>query len=360
MKQYQFGFILEQALGHITHTKNLQATVEQDAAVRAYWGLIPFGTDGIAKSIPVFRSNWTIRAGVRARRAVMELTKAAALDALFFHTQVPAILSTDQLKRVPSVVSLDATPLQYDALGTVYGHQRGAAWLERTKWRLNRDCFRAARHLITWSEWARQSLIHDYDVSPEKITVIPPGVHVREWLRPVSRTRTDAPVKILFVGGDFARKGGLLLLKSFRTLRSLGVELHVVTRDALSPEPGLFLYQNMQPNSPALKALYHQADIFCLPTYGDCLPMVLSEAGAAGLPVVSTHVAAIPEIVHDNKTGALIPIGDVEALTAALRKLVSDPAMRLRQGAQAIDTVSKQFDASQNTQRLLSVLKQVA
>lgn len=360
MKQYQFGFILEQALGHITHTKNLQATVEQDASVQAYWGLVPFDATGIAGRIPLFRSNWTIRAGVRARREVSGLAKATALDAILFHTQVPAILSTDWIKRIPSVVSLDATPLQYDALGEVYGHKPGAAWLERTKWRLNRDCFRAARHLITWSEWAKQGLIAEYDVPPEKITVIPPGVHVREWFRVEPRKKTDGPVKILFVGGDFARKGGLLLLEAFRALRPLGVELHIVTRDALPSEPGLFLYHNMQPNSPALKALYHRSDIFCLPTYGDCLPMVLSEAGAAGLPVVSTHVAAIPEIVSDGETGALISVGDTDALTKALRRLICDPAMRLRQGERAAQAVASKFDASQNTQRLLSVLKRVA
>ena len=360
MTYYQFGFILEQALGHVTHTKNLQATVAQDATVHPHWGLVPFDVNGIGERLPLYNSNWTIRAGLRARRALSTISKATKLDALFFHTQVPAVLSLDWIKRIPSVISLDATPLQYDSLGEVYGHRPGSSWLENAKWRLNRDCFWAAQHLIAWSEWAKQSLIDEYGVEPEKITVIAPGVHVRDWLRPEPRALTNAPAKILFVGGDFERKGGSVLLEAFRTLRPLGVELHVVTRATLASEPGLFTYKNMLPNSPALKALYHQADIFCLPTYGDCLPMVLSEAGAAGLPVVSTRVAAISEIVRDGQTGELVPAGDAQALTEALRKLICDSTLRLQQGKEATKRMHMQFDARANTQRLLDVLKQVA
>ena len=360
MTTYQFGFILEQALGHITHTKNLQTTVARDPEVHPYWGLVPFEAEGIAARVPLYKSNWTVRAGVRARRAVNHLAAGTTLDALFFHTQVPAVLSTAWLKRIPSVVSLDATPIQYDALGRVYGHTPGAAWLERVKWQLNRDCFRAARHLVTWSAWAKKGLVDEYEVPAEKVTVIPPGVHVREWLNPRPRVLHDGPVKILFVGGDFERKGGLLLLEAFRAVRALGAELHVVTRSPLPSEPGLFVYTNMQPNSAPLKALYHRADVFCLPTYGDCLPMVLSEAGAAGLPVISTRVAAIPEIVREGETGTLIPVGNVAALTEALRRLVAEPALRLDQGSRAVQVVSRTFDAEQNTLRLLQLLKGVS
>lgn len=360
MTTYQFGFILEQALGHITHTKNLQSNVAHDPDVRPHWGLVPFDASGLAGRMPLYKSNWTVRAGMRARRIVGEMAREAQLDALFFHTQVPAVLSTSWIKRIPSVVSLDATPLQYDALGQVYGHAPGAGWLERIKWQLNRDCFRAASRLVSWSEWAKQGLVADYGVAPDKVTVIPPGVNVRTWARQAPRRAGHGPARILFVGGDFERKGGLLLLEAFRAVRPLGAELHVVTRAALPDEPGLFVYTGMQPNSPALRALYHQSDIFCLPTYGDCLPMVLSEAGAAGLPAISTRVAAIPEIIQDGLTGAIVPVGDVAALTDALRRLVLSPALRLEQGERAIELVSRRFDAERNTERMLDLLKQVA
>ena len=212
----------------------------------------------------------------------------------------------------------------------------------------------------TTSEWAKQGVVRDYEVAPEEVIVIPPGVNPDDWAAPRPRAAHDGPVKILFVGGNFERKGGLLLLEAFRQLRSLGVELHLVTRDSLPEEPGIVVYHDVQPNSLQLKQLYHSCDIFCLPTKGDCLPMVLSEAGAAGLPAVSTQIAAIPEIIRHGETGFVVPMNDPAALTNALRELVCDPQLRLHQGRQAVKAVRDGFDAQRNALRLLDVLKDVA
>lgn len=357
---YHIGFIIEQVLGHITHARNLQETVPEDAEVAAQWGLLPYEVRGLEGRIPLYRSNWTVRSGVHTRRTLATMARQAPLDALFFHTQVPAMLALDWVRRVPSVISLDATPLQYDQLGSFYAHAQGSPWMERLKWRLGRACFGAAGQLVTWSAWAKESLERDYGVAGEKVTVIPPGVNVSSWLRPEGRKLREGPVKLLFVGGDLERKGGNLLIESFRQLAGLGVELHLVTRDPVEAASGLFVYHGMQPNSPALRQLYHDCDIFVLPTLGDCLPMVLSEAGAAGMAIVSTRVAAIPEVVRHEETGLLVPVGDGAALTAALRRLVEAPELRLRLGEQAVAHVAQQYDTRSNTARLLALLKREA
>ncbi|HEU5015531.1 MAG TPA: glycosyltransferase family 4 protein [Roseiflexaceae bacterium] len=360
MTPYRIGFVMEQALGHVTHTRNLQAQVARDTSIEAQWALIPQDVHGFAGRIPVYKSNWTVRAGLRARHALAGLERVAHPDALFFHTQVPSVLASDWVRRVPSVISLDATPRQYDELGLSYGHKTSAAWLEHLKWRLNRDCFAAAQQLVTWSHWAKRGLVDAYEVPADKITVIPPGVEVEAWANPDPRRVHDGPVKILFIGGDLRRKGGALLLQSFRKLRHLNIELHLVTHEQMREEPGLFVYNNVQPNSVLLKQLAHNCDIFCLPTYGDCLPMVLSEAGAAGLPLVSTDVAAIPEIVHDGENGFVVPVGSTVALTDALRRLIENPELRLQQGARAAALVRETFDVQRNAQHLLALLKDVA
>ena len=137
---YRIGFVVEQALGHITHGENLQANVANEDNVEAHWVLPPFPAEGWAARLPVYRSNWTVRAGWRARRGLAALQRQTALDGLFFHTQVPAVLAQDWLNRLPGIVSLDATPRQYDRLGAYYQHEVGPEWLERLKWRLNRNC----------------------------------------------------------------------------------------------------------------------------------------------------------------------------------------------------------------------------
>lgn len=364
---YRIAFVMEQALGHVTHTQNLQHNVPCDPEVEPQWLLIPFDVTGAAARVPIYRSNWTVRAGWRARRSLAGLARRTPPDGLFIHTQVPAVLAADWVRRYPTVVSLDATPLQYDQLGEFYRHERGPEWLERLKFWLNRNIFHAADHLVTWAVWTKESLVAGYGVPAEKVTVIPPGVNPRQWARPTSRAmREGEPVRILFVGGDLARKGGHLLLESFRTLRNTPlplqgegpeVELHLVTRTPVEPEPGLYVYDDIVPNDPRLAQLYHQADIFALPTFGDCLPMVLSEAGAAGLPVVSTRVAGIPEIVADGESGFLVPPHDGQALTEALTRLVEDADLRLRMGRRAVEIINERFDAEKNADRLLALIK---
>ncbi|MFZ5918253.1 MAG: glycosyltransferase family 4 protein [Chloroflexota bacterium] len=358
-KRYHIAFVLEQTLGHVTHTKNLETNVPTDPAIVPHWLKIPFERAGMARRLPGY-GNWTVRAGWRARRAVAGLLRRQKIDALFFHTQVPAVFSTDLMRRVPAVVSLDATPINYDSLGQFYDHARQAAWLEAWKFRLNRRAFQSAAALVTWVDWAKRSLVDDYGLPAGKIGVIPPGVNPDYWARPEPRAAAaDGPVKIIFVGGNLPRKGGDLLIEVFRRRFQDRAELHLVTRSAIEPAPGLFVYDDIVPNDPRLVRLYHQADVFCLPTWGDCLPMVLSEAMAAGLPVISTRVAGIPELVAHGESGFLIAPGDAAELAGALEILVENPALRVQMGQRGRRIVQEGFDAVTNTHRLLDVIKNV-
>ncbi|MEM7127651.1 MAG: glycosyltransferase family 4 protein [Chloroflexota bacterium] len=381
MPKHTFGFILEQTLGHVTHSKNLTANIVRDPSVEAILAPIPYETSGLSANIPIYRSNWTVRAGIRAYRAVNQMEKSSPIDALFIHTQVPAALMTRWIRRIPTIVSLDATPLQYDQLGEHYAHRRGSTWMEMLKWKANYSAFYHASRLVTWSKWTKQSLIDEYRVPAEKIVVIPPGVNLAEWASPQDdpesglhkKEANHETVKILFVGGNLRRKGGLDLIEAFRTIRSKNadcadfhctvgpkIELHLVTYEPIPEEPDLFVYNNMKPNSPELMRLFHQCDIFCLPTYGDCLPMVLSEAGAVGLPLISTDVAAISEIVRDGETGLLVPPGDVPALSKALQTMVDDKSFRTMCGQNAAALVRQNFDGEKNAFQLLDLLKEIS
>ena len=80
------------------------------------------------------------------------------------------------MRRIPTVVSLDATPLQYDELGEHYAHEPGNARVEQLKYRANRRCFERAAHVVAWSEWAKQGSSTATASPADKVTVIPPGV----------------------------------------------------------------------------------------------------------------------------------------------------------------------------------------
>lgn len=356
------GFVLEQTLGHRTHADNLTRLVPQDERIVATFAPVEFPVDGWARRIPGY-GNWTVRAGVRAGRALRRMRHDhGPLDALFIHSQVPAMLNRRWLRRVPTVVSLDATPRQYDDLATSYGHVVGSDRAEALKERLHRACFTSAAHLVTWSEWARADLGQRYGVDVGRVTVIPPGVITAMWVRPDERTDRDDAVRILFVGGDLERKGGFDLLEAFRVLRGVdrAVELHLVTSAGIESEPGVTVHRGLTPNDPRLIELYHRCDVFCLPTHGDCLPMVLSEAAAAGLPMVSTDVGGIREVVRDDETGMLVPVGDPRALHAALERLVDDASLRRHLGERAAALAQAELDAGVNAHRLVELLVDVA
>jgi glycosyltransferase involved in cell wall biosynthesis len=358
------GFVLERSLGHVTHADNIQRMLAQHSEIDAAVMEIPYDVEGWSARVPVFKSNWTVRAGLRAARSIVKTERRTPLDALFVHTQVPAVLAMHWIKKIPSIVSLDATPMQYDELGLHYGHQVGPERVERLKWRANRESMRRARHIITWSDWAKHGVVEGYGIDVSKVSVVPPGVTPSMWLNPNGGRPTDGVARILFVGGDLERKGGDLLLRVFARLHNeIGdrrVELHLVTHAEVPPAPGVTVHCGLEPNSAELMALYHRSDVFCLPTRGDCLPMVLSEAGAAGLPLVSTAVAAIPEIVRDDETGLIVPIDDENALLHTLRRLVDDASLRRRLGDGASRLVRERFDADKNVATLVEMLVDVA
>jgi glycosyltransferase involved in cell wall biosynthesis len=86
-------------------------------------------------------------------------------------------------------------------------------------------------------------------------------------------------------------------------------------------------------------AFFKRADVFVLPTYAEGTPISMLEAMAAGLPVVSTPVGGIPDVVEDGVEGFIVKPGDVEALADRLARLINDPERRRRMGRRAQDKV---------------------
>lgn len=352
--RHRFGFVMEQTLGHVTHYKNMRAAIDAESGVDATWYPLLFPPREGLETLPPIRGNWSVRASLRVRRLLARDDAAERYDALFFHTQVTTLLSVPLMRRVPTVVSLDATPRNYDAVGAAYGHEQGIGLAEELKRQLNMRSLHASQALVTWCDWARRSLVDDYGIPPERITVIAPGINLDVWPRPAFREQ-GGPVRILFVGADFTRKGGETLLQAFRLL-SEDCELHLVTKERLDAESGIHVYRDLAPNSDLLKNLYATADIFVLPTLADCFPLVIQEAMAAGLPVVSTAVGAITEAVSDGETGLLVPPDDARSLHAALEGLVGDVARRRAMGRRGREKAEREYDSRANAQRICGIM----
>jgi glycosyltransferase involved in cell wall biosynthesis len=96
------------------------------------------------------------------------------------------------------------------------------------------------------------------------------------------------------------------------------------------------------------------ADILVLPSFVENLPLSIIEAMASGLAVVATPVGAVEDIIHDGETGLLVQPGDVEGLSAALGRLVSDPSLRERLGAAARALHQERLDLAPFADAILS------
>jgi glycosyltransferase involved in cell wall biosynthesis len=355
----RFAFVVEQTLGHVAHTANLERALARTEWVDASVAKLPFAPRNPVEALPVLR-NWSLRSSLMTRRALKQRRRQGRLDAIFVHTQVASLLSTGILRTVPSVVSLDATPKNFDDVGQAYGHSRGGAISETLKAIVNRRAFLAASALVTWSRLAAHSLTADYAVPAGRIHVIPPGVDL-DLFHPRDEPRPEGPVRILFVGGDFARKGGHDLLTAVQSLPD--VELDVVTGGEIGPVPPdvrCRVHRGLGPGDERLLALYRNADIFALPTRGDCLPQVLAEAAASGLPLVSTASGAIPEVVRDGQNGFLVPPASPVDLQLALRRLVDSPGLRRTMGEESLRLARREHDALANHRRIFELMAEEA
>jgi glycosyltransferase involved in cell wall biosynthesis len=109
-----------------------------------------------------------------------------------------------------------------------------------------------------------------------------------------------------------------------------------------------------------LEELYAAMDIFVLPTRRECIPRSVMEAGSMGLPVVTTDIRGVREVVDDGVTGFLVPPGDARALEEAIRKLGEDPALRESMGQAGRRRAWREFDQRQLVRVLMDTYRRVA
>lgn len=212
---------------------------------------------------------------------------------------------------------------------------------------LERRCYAPGtyRRVVCVSRRVRDEVKRYFGVPDEALVVIPNGVDIRRFhpddraaRRIASRGRIglrDGDLAVLFAGSGFDRKGLSHALGACARLFPLApVRLLIAGRDAPGPYErraralGIVDRVSFLGETSAIESLYAAADVFLLPTLYDPFPNTCLEAMACGLPVVTTAVTGVAEILTTGTDGFVVDSGDQEEALAETLRILTDPGRR--------------------------------
>ena len=287
-------------------------------------------------------------------------------------TSMDAVIEINDLARfeAPFYIYKD---LSFAVLEKYYDPVTGAPGfngidLDGIKYRKERqhEMWESTAGIFAMSKWLADALVELSDVPRDKITVIYAGLNsiqtgARHGSEPSFPSRELRPAKLLFVGRDFFRKGGDIVVKALAQLRreySANIQLTVVGPDRWPlpgnvPEGVVFLGGL---TTAEVAHLYPEHDLFVMPSRFEAFGIVFTEALAHGLPVVGRSAFAMPEIIEPGKNGALVDGEDPTELAATIVGVLEDPGVR-EYTIQAAEYVRTKFSWEAVAERMLTAIE---
>jgi glycosyltransferase involved in cell wall biosynthesis len=368
------AFLNENTLGHTSYLPRFARELER----RPELGIVPrlidvtplpaalqrradFSIRGLRKfGLDLQAARWRRIASAHARNQVDALRAREPVAALVVNTQSVALDLTPLATTLPTLVCLDATFAQ----------------LSRTPWfRLNRIAgwflpltlapirsrerriLAAARRLLVWSSPVRDSLLTEYGTASDRVAVLPPSLDLANLPTHNPNRPPNPRPRLLFLGGDFRRKGGPSLLETFRRRFAQTAELHIVTESDVPPEPGVFVHRNIRAGSPEWLDQWARADLFVFPSRLETFGIVLIEAMAFGVPLITTPAGAATDLTENGLNGALLPDASPQTLGDTIARVLADPAAAQQRANRARTRVERDFDLHRNTARLADLIR---
>jgi glycosyltransferase involved in cell wall biosynthesis/nucleoside-diphosphate-sugar epimerase len=239
-----------------------------------------------------------------------------------------------------------------------------AEFFEPRRWRLDEKVKRAA-FVVCISRFCRsQMMCFSREADWHKLKVVHCGVNPADF-QPVEHRGFGH--RMLFVGRLAGVKGLPVLLEALAAIRRdrPNVVLQIAgdgsEREKLeSLAARLGVSQNVKflgyQTQAQVRALLCETDVFVMASFAEGVPVVLMEAMAAGVTVVTTNVAGIPELVDDGASGLLVPPGDAESLAKRVAKLLGDPELRARFARAGRAKVEREFNLAMEVERLRHTL----
>lgn len=316
-------------------------------ALRSFHPIRDTWRERFYKNIPAFKAQSQLAEGLLIQ-ASGDADVAVQVGATFDATAT----------ELPTVLYID-----YTAYLSARRSQQGRSpfsQAQRQEWlALEQKVYRQAAHICTRSRQVYDSLVDNYGIESQKITIVGGGVNYSQLPASSFRSTNSAPTA-LFIGKEFHRKGGDLLLKAFAEVRKMlaNSRLLMVTAGPIPVGLPLDGVEFIKPtwDRQTIADLFASADVFVLPsrleTWGD----VLLEAMAHHLPCIGVEGDAMGEIIVDGQTGYVLPQEDVQELVLALADLLSDAGRRQEWGAAGRRRVEESFTWGKVVERMAPVL----
>ncbi len=252
------------------------------------------------------------RAAARGCDAVLEIQDLAPLSLPFFLYQdmsFAALLAMPEPEKLPPHLGLSLTDL-------------------RRRQERQRGIYDRATAVLAMSHWLARSLLETTDLRPEQVHVVHPGISAAGSAAQIP-VREPPRRRLLFIGGDFARKAGDQVVGAFTILRD-SVDPQLTLTIAGPPvwplageiPPGV-RFLGRRPLAE-IAQLYDTHDLFIMPSRLEAFGIAFAEALARGLPCIGRNAFAMPEIIEAGVTGALVDSDDPAVLAGVIASTLTD------------------------------------
>jgi glycogen(starch) synthase len=352
------------ALGHEVHVLTPGAHTDTfDGAVRVHFAQTTH-LRGVDRLVPGAGACWSVARGLQRlvrihNLDVLELANWEGLGLLFL-----------RLTRTPTIVRLATSSKEAQEID----QSPATRW---HRWDVSRErCqARSAHVLVTHSDAHRRNMAIELGVSPDRIRVIPLGVEVYpDWVRP---PRAPGPPTVVYLGRLEHRKGTVELLQAIPEVLRAVPEARFVLIGSDRPHcPGGRTHaQYLEQDFPAdvrrqvtlagrlpqleVGRWLQTADLFVAPSRYESFGLIFLEAMRWATPVIGTTAGGIPEVVEDEQSGVLVPPESPQALSAAIARLLNDPARRASLGAAGRRRVEQEFSVDRMASRVAEFYQEV-
>ena len=274
-------------------------------------------------------------------QAAMQVRKTFPFDVLVYNNALVGLWSAHRFDSTVGMINddnnLSASWQQSGAANSGFKHLV-FRWVEGLM-------ARKSRSILVNSSYMRESVAGAYRIPKQKVHLLYKAVEIPP-LRPVPLLLDpSAPVRVLFVKSDY-RRGGLFTLVEALSKLPYRFILTIVGPSSADREKimaGAGHYSHLEcvflgkVPQPTINHLLQNTHIFCVPSHKEALGVANMEAMAQGVPVISTAVGGIPEVLDNGRCGWMVPPQDAPALARAIETCIANPDLRAAKVAHAYD-----------------------